>query len=64
MERTTISINQDSQIIRYQPRSLHGMVCGLQHICSIGLSCLVSVGEDAPNSVETLLGRVKYAERG
>jgi hypothetical protein len=42
-----------SQRLSHQLKSIHGLVQGPWHICSRGLPCLASVGEDAPNSVET-----------
>ena len=40
---------QSSQRWNHQTKSIQGLVCGPWHICSRGLSCLASVGEDVPN---------------
>jgi hypothetical protein len=56
MGRTTISTNSDpSELLETenQPKSIHRLACGPQHIHKKGLPCLVSVGEDVPNPVET-----------
>jgi hypothetical protein len=39
--------------LRYRPKSIPRLVQVPQHICSRGLPCLSSVGEDEPNPVET-----------
>jgi hypothetical protein len=40
---------QSSQRWNHQTKSIQGLVCGPWHICSRGLPCLASVGEDVPN---------------
>jgi len=42
--------SQSSQRLGHQPQSMQGMVC--DYICSTGLPCLPSVGEDPPNPIE------------
>lgn len=53
--RPTVSTNVDPwQLPEFQPpKSIHGLDCGPWHVCSRGLLCLTSVGEDAPNPVVT-----------
>jgi hypothetical protein len=37
----------------HQSKIIHGLVSGPRHICSRGLLCLTSVGDDGPNPIET-----------
>jgi hypothetical protein len=42
-----------SQRLRNQPKSIHWPVQSPWHLRNRGLPCLASVGQDAPNPVET-----------
>jgi hypothetical protein len=46
------------------PKSIHGLVQGPRHLCSRGLPCLASVGQDAPNSAEAWSTRVGECRLG
>ena len=43
----------EGELSSWLDKSIHGQVQGLRYIYSRGLPCLASVGEDAPNTVET-----------
>jgi hypothetical protein len=55
IERLTVSTNSDPWELPEPriPKSVHGLVYGPWHICSRGLPCMASAGEDAPNLVDT-----------
>jgi hypothetical protein len=42
-----------SQRLSHQPKNIHGLVHGAQHLCNRGVPCLASVGEDVLNHVDT-----------
>jgi hypothetical protein len=44
---------QSSQRLSHKPKSIHELVRGPWHLCSRGLLCLASVGEDTSNPLET-----------
>lgn len=55
---------QRSQRLSHEPKSKHGLVHGLLHLCSRGLLCLASVWKDVHNPVKSWCPRKEGCLRG